>query len=66
MSARGSLQRQLEKSLLACRDWPARSVTARELTPGGEEEAGFFEVPSMPRGRQLKPLVLNDDARLES
>ena len=35
----------LEKSLLACHDWPARSVTARDLTPGGEEEAEFFEVP---------------------
>jgi hypothetical protein len=35
----------LEKSLLACRDWPARSVTARDFTPGGEGEAEFFEVP---------------------
>jgi hypothetical protein len=35
----------LEKSLLACRDWPARSVTAGDLTSGGEGEAEFFEVP---------------------
>jgi hypothetical protein len=30
---------------LACRDWPARSMTARDFTPGGEEEAKFFDLP---------------------
>ncbi|MFN9661132.1 MAG: hypothetical protein ACK6BC_12315 [Cyanobacteriota bacterium] len=42
----------LEKSLLACRNWPARSVTARDFTPGGEEEAEFFEVPLL----QFRPI----------
>jgi hypothetical protein len=37
----------LEKSALTCRDWPARSVTARDFTPGRQEEAEFFEVPFM-------------------
>jgi hypothetical protein len=35
----------LEKSRLACRDWPARSVRARDFPPGRQEEAECFEVP---------------------
>ena len=33
---RRSCYGHLEQSLLACGDWPARSVTGRDFTPGGE------------------------------
>jgi hypothetical protein len=69
----GSLKGHLEKSALACRDWPARSVTASDFTPGRQEEAEFFEVPksqaelscrpgSRQRKRSKRPLMSCDRA----